>query len=506
MRDSWSSTVPAVTHSDGADEPAAATALPADAGGALARLSLDGAAILLLVLLAYAPALVNAYAFSDDWHLLDDAQTGGRFLEHVFAGGRPIYAHLLGVAFPFAGGVEGLAILRGISVAGIAALSFLLHAHLVHHGWPRRRALLVSVAACVLPPLTLFASWATTFPFAWAASLAGLASWAVQRANEGNRTAARAAGWALAALALAASFMVYQPAAGFFWVFAAVALLGRRLRAWVKLLLASTAVYGVAGAMGLAAARLGSARFPVLPPTRTSLTDDPAGKLRWFLDGPLRDALNLASLDHSERLSIACAAIVVGGLLLHAMRESLGVVRGALVPLALTFAAFAPGLIIRESWTSFRSGIALTPLVAILLAHAVKGLCATLRAPERALTAVYALAAAGSLLCATATLQAYMVRPQVVELAWLRQSLATEPAHVFVVQRWALSAAPRAYYDEFGLISLNQPWVPRSAVGVLSRAEGRPVPGVTFARVNGPPPAVPEGTRILDVAWLAVTR
>jgi hypothetical protein len=71
---------------------------------------------------------------------------------------------------------------------------------------------------------------------------------------------------------------------------------GRATRA-AKLL----GVYAVAAALGLVAAKVGGHLFPVLPSERMSLTHDPVEKARWFLTGPLVDALNPGALAHSRR-------------------------------------------------------------------------------------------------------------------------------------------------------------------------------------------------------------
>jgi hypothetical protein len=82
-------------------------------------------------------------------------------------------------------------------------------------------------------------------------------------------------------------------------------------------------VYAISASLGLVAVKVGSRLFPS-PSGRTSLTDDPVGKARWFVTGPVVDALNLGSLGRSQHVAIAVAALLIVGLVLEFKRGALG--------------------------------------------------------------------------------------------------------------------------------------------------------------------------------------
>ena len=75
-----------------------------------------------------------------------------------------------------------------------------------------------------MPPFQLYASWTVSFSVPWAALLAGYASLLAVAGMDAPRQLFDRFAWATALLV--AACLIYQPAAMFFWVFLAVALVG----------------------------------------------------------------------------------------------------------------------------------------------------------------------------------------------------------------------------------------------------------------------------------------
>ena len=212
---------------------------------------------------------------------------------------------------------------------------------------------------------------------------------------------------------LVASLLTYQPAAMFFWLFLAVALIGAAhdSRRSLRLIQVHLVLGGCALGLGFLAVKLGAWYVGPTPDTfRNALTTDVAGKARWFFDQPLYHSLNFSNLTYSRWLAgVAVALMAVGIPLLLWKRQirrpwiHIGTAIG-LIPLA-----YLPNLVVREDWATFRTQVALSSLLALYTVLGSIGIWLTVRdwlagslaAPalenvERAVLAIGVAAVAGS--------------------------------------------------------------------------------------------------------------
>ena len=120
--------------------------------------------------------------------------------------------------------IEHLRYLRLVTVLGIALLAWCLFQALAGAGWNRFQSACVAMIACTSLPFQVTASLIFNVNFPLAAIAAGLAFLLCERAFETHRRRSKWLPAAGASLTLLAALAIYQPAAMFFWVFAAVAL------------------------------------------------------------------------------------------------------------------------------------------------------------------------------------------------------------------------------------------------------------------------------------------
>ena len=447
---------------------------------------------LAVLLTAYAPVLMTTYAFYDDYPNLADGPT---VTTVAIIEGRPLLALCKHLLFRIATDIEHLVWLRFVGIVGIAGVAWSVFQLLVRTGWGRVQSFCVAVVICTSLPFQVYAAWAGAFQNPFAALVSVYAFFLGERAF---KTAQRRLKWRLAAgasLLLLAALTIHQPAAMFFWVLTAVALLkpdtplGEALRrfGWYGLIAAG----GMLGGLGVV--ELGLALNPDIP-ARSGLVQDIPLKVVWFLFEALPNALHFALLSPSwlfsgegptlspfqRGLDILLAwgalGVIAGGLALYFQgthTERLGKVglAGAILLLSYT-----PNLVVAENWATYRTLSSLSSIVVLYTLCACHGYAQHLRwpfAPGWAKAGMGSIALA-SVLSAMYHVQTYFVAPQVRELALMRSQLAREELSqarsIYVIRpAWRETLAPLVRYDEFGLPSASRLRTASHMVVVLLR-------------------------------------
>jgi hypothetical protein len=434
---------------------------------------------------AYLPVIVVPYAFEDDYWILGRMHGlgGASVWTSASKGGRPLQALLLMGFFSLAPDIDSLRLVRLLGLAGAALVGLLLFYALRRCDLNRWFAAGIAISVTTLPSFQVYVSWAVLFEAPLAALLAGLAWLRASSAFGLERRAGVRRGIEGSAL-LFCALVTYQPAAMFFWVFAAIDLLrpGQRLVEAARKLAASLAVGALALALGFVVARVGAQHYGGAG--RAALALHIGDKLRWFWHQPLVNALNLFVLVPTPALAAAIAAVAAIGIVaLHVQRkwEAFGflAIATVLVPLA-----YLPNLVVAEDWASYRSIGALGALFTLYTWFGLWGIARVARAATRVTVGV---AAAGRLAVAAVAITGVVVaarnvttlfaKPENVELHMLRSALDSPRLPVervlFIKPNGTQGAAPLVRYDEFGLPSSFAPWVPERAVRLVLRERGQ---------------------------------
>lgn len=427
----------------------------------------------------YSSVWLTAYGFLDDYAILAESLQGEADIRQlVVAAGRPTYALLLALTFPLLHSVADLRYIRLLGVLGLALLSWRVYRTLVRAGWGEVRAFLLALVVVMMPAFQVYAAWATTAFHAYAALLAG-GAWAVaERALTAQRLAPA---WSLAggASLLLLALTIHQSAALFFWVFAAVMLCKPDItlaEMKQRFLWYNTVVF-IGLTLGFGLHKLGTTLYPVaLEPARTRLTHDVWGKVLWFVDHPLKDALNISRLSSDWWLALPVAAFMVGGLVCFFRGDIKARLWQLLIALAVLPLAYLPNLVVTENWSSYRTQAALTSLVVLYIFVACWGYrrCFPQGVPVTILTTILGLAALASGLAASSNVTAYFVAPQWQEWHFLRAQLAradlSQAHHLYLIaSTWQRTLAPGVRYDEFGFPSSAAPWTLKPMVYLFLR-------------------------------------
>ena len=443
--------------------------------------SLLAAGFFLAVFLAsFAPVLVADYGFSMDYARLTDHPDTRPGMSAIQ--GRPINALFWQLTLQAVTDVEHLRYVRLAAVLGIALVAWGLFQALAYAGWSRFPAACIAVIACAALPFQVYAAWAACSLYPLAVLAAGLAFALGERGFEAPCRRSRRLAAAGAVLALVAAFAIYQPAAMFFWVFAAAMLLKpdtaprdmlRRLGWYCAIVFAGMLA-------GFVMYRLGLFLVPGAP-ARFGLVEDLPANAVWFLSVYLPNAVNFFAPSPSwllapeaggelsvdlyrwisgafHRLNVPLlppleqagaaysrALAGAGGLsFLHKLLDTLiawGVLaciggglwryfrgdrgerfRKCAIAGSLLLLASLPSLVVAEQNSSYRTMPAPASLVVVFAYLALRGYAGRAAATNRAHAVLGAVAAA----CAVSAawhVQTYLVAPKVQEQALMRSAL-----------------------------------------------------------------------------------
>ena len=445
-------------------------------------------------------ALIVPYAFSDDYPILliadrlgTSPEFGRSIIDTVSSNGRPFAGLLDDLVFSAAGTINNLRFVRLVSVVGIVVLALLLHWALVRSRVKPALAAVIVVLVCSTPAFQVYGAWAVLFTVPYAAILAGVASFFVVAATDagGSLVADRLAG---AIAALLAALLIYQPAAMFFWVFLAAALVGTAgdWRQALRLARRHLAVAAIALALDFLVVKLilWLVAGDVPRVGRTALTHDPIEKVRWFFRDPLYQSLNLFQLTRSPWLVVIVTTVTVVGMSLLLRREAMRPLVFAGKAVALIPHSFLSSLAAAENSPTYRVLVAHSSMIALYLCLGGLGIWLTardwlrprvsaeaLRAGERLAVAVgLAFVATGAFIAAKNVTTLFVV-PQRTELGMLRSQVAALPTGVrrvaFVQTGTDQGMVRFVTVDEFGIPSTSRDWTPEPALLLVLREEGR---------------------------------
>jgi hypothetical protein len=480
------------------------------------------------LVLLYGTSLVVPYEFSDSYTVLVEGIQGSlqSFDIEVVSFGRPVYALLANLAFPWMHSIGDLRYLRFIACIGMGLLAWTFYLALRRAGVRHSYALAIPLLIVTIPPYEIWGAWAICCFFPYAAVMASLSALTLDSAIHHHSSRRR---WGLAALAivlLLMSIMIYQPAAMVFFVSAAIFLFCRKLslkETIIQFLFYCASMVTVIGIDALSAKTLPSMLFgvPGLSQLRTQLATNISDKIGWFFREPLLDALNLWSLVPKSSIAVVVAIFSMVGLFLFLRGKLIERLGKLLIALMLLPLSYLPNLVVAEDWASYRTQAALTGLIALYLGLAILGFLFLffrfqaeffknrqgvfgLSQSVLVTVALLIVVVFGGFV-AQRNVSRYVVLPQEVELSYLINQL-NSPAlltakSIYVIPcSWSDSISPVVRYDEFGLASCSNSWTPGAMVYLLLRQYFPAQAGLPITVASSPdtiqPPA---GSLVLDM-------
>ena len=472
------------------------------------------------------PDLVTESLDPPEYAIAEQVMVPGSATTKKIQEGRPLYALVAHLLFQTTADIGDLRRVRFAGILGISLLAWIMYRILVRTGHDRFQSFCAGAIACSTLPFQLYASSVTLAPFPFAAVLSGFALILGDRAFT---TPGRLSKWLQAGgagVVLLAALAIYQPAAMFFWVFAAVILLEpnrtrrdvfRRL-GWYCLI----ASFGLVPGYGLA--ELG----PTLYPDRTGLVQDVPGKLAWFLFTVFPQAVNFALLSPSHWLlsdggaTVSSASrtadvlagwmffiVISAGLVLYLRGRRNGAPWKYGVAVSLLFASHMPNLAVESVEAGYRTMAALSSLVVLYAYLAVKGFARPYRHRSSFPLAnvIMGAAAIACVLSAAHHVRTWIVEPQVRELEFMRDELTRHDlsgvGRIYVIRpAWWSTLAPLVH-REFGYPSSAPWWNPYSMVFLILRETAPEHARLPVTSVGFDQPMVPlPGSLVVDMSHL----
>ena len=465
----------------------------------------------------------------------DRIRTQGNAVRRRVSEGRPLTALAAWLTYGAVSEVEHLRYVRFVGILGIALLAWSLYRALAGAGHGRFPSFCVAAIAGSTLPFQVWAHWASAVTYPFAAALSGFAFLLADRAATTTSSASSPSStsrkWLLAAgagAALSAALALYQPAAMFYWVFAAVVLVEpKRSRGEMFRRLGWHSTIGAAGlASGYLAAKLGW----MLQPTyadRTDLVSNLPGQLKWFfldafhhaahfvVPSPSRlllpDTGSTVSFPAADRiLAWVFCLLVAGGLVLHLRTAGSRARWKFAAAVFLLFLSFLPVLALEHHTVAYRM---LAAPAGLLVLYAYFGVVGMARAVprslrRRSLPRVALGAAALAVVAVSATqVRVGLVEPQVREREFLRRELTGSDlsrfrrVHLILPTREDTFAPLRRL--EYGQPSAQVVSVARAMVRLVLRETAPAYSGIPVTTARFDEPATPPpGSLVVDLREL----
>jgi hypothetical protein len=473
--------------------------------------------LLSVVFLTYAPVMVATYAFMDDYDCLQPAHASFPMIWRFSAsGGRPLVAFSHFLSFSLSSQISSLSFVRAVNVVTLCTLAAMIYFALSRVGLSSKLSALLAFILVTMPPFQALAAWAGCAGYPFAAAAAGVSAFLVMQSAGDTKAWVRLGRLALAGSLLLLGMMFHQNEVMFFWVFAAILALSPREResAVVRKVSYCLLVGAVACIVEFLVMKLGVAAYgPLMGADRAGVTHDVFGKIAWFIKEPLKNALNLNSIQPKRWRAEATAIFIVIGLFFYfggSLWRRLAMLGMALMLIPLSY---LPNLVVIESWASYRTLVALTALLAFYVFLALQGYLQVLRifsiqSRQRILLCMVACWAVFSGFAATRNLVRYFVEPQMIEYHLLKGQLrkidlATVQTIYFIRPEWYEGATSLVRYDDFGLPSSCQPWVPEGMVKCAIREIGGDANRITVVNLaQDEAGKIPPSAAIIDMKSL----
>jgi hypothetical protein len=488
------------------------------------RLTAACLAILLLAAAwaAFEPVLDRDYLFADDY-----PQFAHRLgMEPCAQMGRP----LLGIAFwLLPEESRSLAYYRGLrafSIAGSLLFIGALYGTVLRRMLPRGAAVAAAVGCLALPTFQVCASWSTAYPLPWAC-LVSLAAGAIVRAvlEDEIRGFRRVLALAAALVLELAALATYQPCAMCYWLVLLPLVCDAE---FVRSPARRRAAYSIAAGgfialvvyFGLFKLSAYTGLFTPLP--RAALETDMLGKLSWFVGKPLVRCLAVWGLYDWRNIGVAAAVVISAVAAVGYFRRltadpgaapSVGLrVWQATTVAGLVLLAYLPVLLVAEDWASYRSMIALSTTVYVLVAAAVWRVVGVV--PERFRRFAVVAAAIAPLIALGAARE--NVTANVADLnrrefghllAALQTPAGSEAREIHVVMSpFSRGRDFPCRSDEFGVLCASRPaWTAamvRTGLRVLGRSEGVAITTAEPADGGGAPRKQVLVVNMNDLKWV----
>lgn len=425
------------------------------------------------IFLVYSPLLAHTFAFADDYFLLDLRLRAANWYDQLFVlyaqEARPLLTLPTAALLCLTHHIKDLWLSRFFGIVWLVLISLCFYLALLRAGWNSWQSAASSLCLATVPAFEVLTAWGfpscnmLSVPFAYLS--VRLIDCDHATAISGNKRTLITFG--LSCLLLCMSAAIYQPGAMFCWVFAAIALFGSGIRVHKsQLLLYCLLVAGIASASNIALLEWGKHHFGTanLLPGRSNLSLNIAAKIAWFVSNPLVDSLNFNLLSASHVIALSVGIFIAAAFLVCFEGTVKQKLMRLLMAVFLLPLCYLPNLAVSESWSTYRTQMALACLVVFYMLVACRGFLSKVGCSDRVFTTCALIAATVCGTKAFSNILVYFAIPQELELKLITRQVTQQILHndgkdqakkiVFFTRDQPL--APAVKYDEFGMPSSAQ--------------------------------------------------
>ncbi|MDI1337833.1 MAG: hypothetical protein PSU94_16755 [Lacunisphaera sp.] len=479
--------------------------------------------LLLAPLLVYCQMIFHDFGFRDDYaHLRESREEPGKLVKFTASHGRPLYGALLETSFSEAADVDNLPWLRLTSVALLTLLGLALWRQLYQSGWSEIQAAAIGLGVILLPAAQVVAGWAVCWPHVLALLLAVAGFSAIETELERGgmkRVVALLGGCMIYAVA----GLLYQSNVLFAVVPIAAVLLVRGARErltdlrWAAMHLGAL-ILGLAASYFVVQALFSSGVFA--PSPRLQFESEYFGKLLWFFEQPLANALGLYALRDSYDATnpafwgAVVVVVFVIGFGVKAATDPVQKKKWLLCLIALPFLAHGVSLAAAERAIGYRTLFALSGLVLVLVMFTLRSLLNAGRLKPWMHHLALAVILAGAAFTANRNSFMLLAEPQGYEwdlvLAPVMRTTFKPGTKVYLITPTpADRSTSQSFADEFGSLSSDSDWAPKEMFNCAMRARfGHKLPkGISYTVALGRAvPAASDYDLVIDLRKLSKWR
>ncbi len=429
--------------------------------------------LLVFISLTYVSTFTTTYAMSDAYHNLYAAQNGHLkgVIIAMLDGGRPLTAAFTAIGFHAAKTIMDLRFLRVFALVTLLAVVGLVYWTIRVRARRPITGLLLAAGFALQPAVQIYIAWSVCALYPLAMLLAGLAFILFQIRNT------TIANTVFSTLILLAAEFIYQPAAAFFWSFAAMEwLLVARpnfLRASISLI-----IFAFVMLLDFISSKIAPSIFYSDPFSikRALICNTPLKKLFWFFRSPMKDSFNLFDIHPNAHIYVFSLGCVLVSAVFLVLRRQINFLDIAIM-VGLIFLSYSSNLVVQSDWSSYRTEVALTSVVIVIVVRFVGDSFGEFRLPPFP-TYTHALLPVGLIVflnfSAAANVLNEIILPQTTEYTMVKNYLYK--AHFgsikrveIVPARYDQTTAPFIRYDEFGTVSAADLWVPKAMLWLAAQ-------------------------------------
>lgn len=413
--------------------------------------------LLLVVMVAYSPAYVNIYGFSDDYSTYFVANLShSNLIKWDVMSGRPVYAVMRYIAQKSIDTTADFTALRIISVISIYILCCYLYFFLKRTNFPGGVLswIVTPLLLCLLPPIVLFGAWATCFPYVTSILLAGV-SYSLLNHCEKLNPYYRII---LSFFSLALSFSIYQPTGMTFSLFMLIDNCLNNNKINLKKVMKNAIMI----ILGMLTSLILSKALPKLiygeSFQRSALAKSAKEKVIWFLDKPLHDSISNYVIFHDKIYFLVSLLVFLSAILFIYKQKNGG--QKVVLSLLIIIGSFSPNLIIEEDWVSYRSLVSIYLCIGSVMAFGLSSLTNKFNIKNLALSAC----AAFSLISCLNFINTNFVEQYKLEVVVLKTAIKEKISKdydgylIFDISNPVWNVFSQTKYDEIGSPSIQIPW------------------------------------------------